>query len=687
MATTPALQLVPESFDDPVVAGILRDYELTETDKQIIAESLVEGKKHSKSLVKSHGLHSTDLARAITTVAIDLQSAGAPSLVITMLDPTWRLLDSGFFDVDADGKLDNIDINYPDRSRFWWRLHQFSPQDDKSIQITLLPWAVVELMNMYGPIKVNRASRTRAEFFKLLVEKIPVMPGRPKPTFYCKQLDIKQPVGSGTSTANQTSKSSSKSKQGQAAKSVGIGTNAHDLTCRGQGLSSSQQAVVNTILQVGDSLHAPTNALIAAIYAAMGETNLSFNNTFQYTGVAAKSTAEEAHEFFMGTGPFGNGGAIHLANAGHPPAQIANACEVNAVYIQSGGSSANPNAPGDSYARQSDPPKVNEAAAIVQAGGGGSAGGSLTIETTQPYYFQINAGEDYWTGMNRLAQEVVWDLIADGERFYYDAELTLIRQKVATVLHRDDPSVISWHYDWENRHVITEMTCSVICEPFAFSAGEVWQMDGFGPGTVGSTAKPPLPGRWLITEIQRTKGDAFSVFTLKQPVPPKKEPAPQVTQTSASVKGGNISAALGSLPPRSVEACYKAAQLMDAMKIPYSQGSRTLVAHPPSADCSSSTSWMLWMAGFTLPGGINKAGQWPPVSGAYESWGDPGKGKTMTIWCNADHVFTEFYVPGLGHMQFNTSGGGNGPRLFAWGANGQADAASGSFTARHPPGL
>jgi hypothetical protein len=682
----PALQV---SFGDPIIEGIIRDFELTEPDKQVIAQSLVAGKKNAKGkLGKDHGLHSTDIAAAMTDVSLDFQSKGATSLQITFLDPVWRLLDSGFFDVDEDGRLDNIDINYPDKSRYWWRLHQFSPQDDKTIQVTFLPWAVTELMNMYGPVKVNRASRTRAEFLKSLVAKIKALPGRPTPQFYSKQLDLKQPVGTGSATGTVSTKSSSKAADGKAAKSVGIGTNANNLTCRGQPLTSTQHQVVNTILQVGDSLNAPTNALIACVYAAMGETNLSFDNTFQYTGVAAKPTADEAKEFFMGTGPFGNGGAIHLANTGHPPSQIANACEVNAVYIASGGSSQNPNGKGDSYAAQSDPPKVNEAAAIVQAGGGGSSGGSLAIETTQPYYFQINASEDYWTGMLRLAQEVGWELIADGERFYYDSDMTLIKQKPAATIHRDDANVIAWHYDWDNRHVCTEMAIELVCEAFDYAAGEVIVCERFGPGSLGSTAKPPLPGRWLITEVTRDKGDAFSVFTLDQPTPPKKEPAPQVTTSSASVSGGAISAALGDLPPRSAEACYKAAQMMNDFHIPYSKDAsgRTLQPHPQSDDCSGSTGWMLWMAGFTLPGGINKAGQDTPVSGNYTSWGDPGKGKTMTIWCNADHIFTEFTIAGLGHMQFNTSPG-PGPRLTVWGTNGEADANSGSFTARHPPGL
>lgn len=67
------------------------------------------------------------------------------------------------------------------------------------------------------------------------------------------------------------------------------------------------------------------------------------------------------------------------------------------------------------------------------------------------------------------------------------------------------------------------------------------------------------------------------------------------------------------------------------------------------------------------------------VSSQLESWGDPGPGKWVTVYANADHVY--MFVAGL---RFDTRGdppGVSGPRWHrAW-----VDPVK--FVARHPPGL
>lgn len=78
------------------------------------------------------------------------------------------------------------------------------------------------------------------------------------------------------------------------------------------------------------------------------------------------------------------------------------------------------------------------------------------------------------------------------------------------------------------------------------------------------------------------------------------------------------------------------------------------------SDCSSSTSRVLYLAGFFDAG-------WPLVSGGFANWGAPGEGKTFTVWYSDRHVWIEFHGKHKG-WRFDTSPWGfevgkRGPRL------------------------
>jgi hypothetical protein len=616
---------------------------------------------------------SWDLAAFISTIALDHTRVGAPTLAVTIQDPRWVVLDSGFFFADKTGKLLDLDIQYPNGGRYWWRLNQFSPNGtNREIQLTFLPRGVAKLMGLFGPLQADRASKTRAEFLKMLCAKVPEI------EFYSKELDVKQPIGTAKSPAHPGTKSSSKSPSKKAAKSKGLGANAKGLTCKGSALTATQTQVANIILQVGDQLSAPHNALVGAIYACMGETSLG-NDAATYAGTGGAQgpfqtlpgmysgghdVAAAAKDFFQGKGAFGAPGAIAAANRGDPAWMIANETEVNAVWLHSHGDSYAGYFPGGQSAG------IAEAEAIVNGGGGsgGTAGGTTTAQVAQPYYFQVQAQEDYWTAMCRLAQEVNWELVVDGDRVYYDTDQVFITQKPAAVIGREDPTTVAWSYDWVNRTVATNFTIQVLSDdPFEFAAGEVLQVQDFGVAGTGSTASPPLPGRWLIDEITRTKGDLFSEFKLVQPTPPKPEPAPTYTSaTSSSVPGGSGTASLGDIAaatPKTAEAAYAAATYLAGLKLSYTKANRTMnkngyPAGSSNLDCSGSVSWVLLAAGFPLPGNVTWGG-WAPVSGDFFPGGAggallAGPGQYMTIYYNAGHVFIRIHPQGKADMQGNT---------------------------------
>jgi cell wall-associated NlpC family hydrolase len=86
-------------------------------------------------------------------------------------------------------------------------------------------------------------------------------------------------------------------------------------------------------------------------------------------------------------------------------------------------------------------------------------------------------------------------------------------------------------------------------------------------------------------------------------------------------------------------------------------------------DCSGSVSYALAAAGLLDA---------PMASGGFMSYGEPGRGKWITIYSNPGHMFMV-----VGGLRFDTSGrsGKNGSR---WQA---APRSTSGFVARHPPGL
>jgi cell wall-associated NlpC family hydrolase len=86
-------------------------------------------------------------------------------------------------------------------------------------------------------------------------------------------------------------------------------------------------------------------------------------------------------------------------------------------------------------------------------------------------------------------------------------------------------------------------------------------------------------------------------------------------------------------------------------------------------DCSGSVSYALASAGLLDA---------PVTSGELTSWGEPGRGRWITVYANPGHVYME-----VGGVRFDTSGRG-GRRGSRWQA---ARRSAAGFEARHWPGL
>jgi cell wall-associated NlpC family hydrolase len=124
------------------------------------------------------------------------------------------------------------------------------------------------------------------------------------------------------------------------------------------------------------------------------------------------------------------------------------------------------------------------------------------------------------------------------------------------------------------------------------------------------------------------------------------------------------------LPP--LEAPEAVKQIIEAgngiARTPYLWGGGHGKWQDTGYDCSGSVSFALAAAGLLSA---------PLASGPLMSWGEPGKGKWVTIYANAGHVFLE--VAGI---RFDTSATRvTGSR---WSNDGRSTA---GFVARHPAGL
>jgi len=102
--------------------------------------------------------------------------------------------------------------------------------------------------------------------------------------------------------------------------------------------------------------------------------------------------------------------------------------------------------------------------------------------------------------------------------------------------------------------------------------------------------------------------------------------------------------------------------------LPYIYGGGHASFHADGYDCSGSVSYALAAAGLVSS---------PMVSGQFESWGDPGPGRWITVYANAGHVWME-----VAGWRFDTVALAEGGTRWA-----QGGGEFGGFVVRHPPGL
>lgn len=506
-------------------------------DISVIAEQVVSSKKKLGRPAPS----AVNLATAITEITLNDTIQGSSSLTIKVRDDNWELLDSGFFDSNKDGRLDSIDLNYPAGSRLWWRLTQVSMGGGEDVEMLFMERAAVYLMSHRGPLKASRAKRTRAQFLKMLTSKVKAGGGI---RLVSRELDTVQPLTLDEPAPKKTKSDRKDDKdKGISSKEKITFTNwdGSEYTFK-PGELQNAELVLDEVTRHSDAGELATLATLCAciVEAPMfrnpsgGDSSsvgiLQLLDIHLGGSVSARRDIGKVVNLFLTKGFTGKGGAIALARAHKDwtPGRIAQTIQ------------------GSDFPERYDKVLGGAKQVLEAYGGPGGAGSGGSDSYRKQYNFEVgspeNPRETYWDCATRLADEVNWPFFLDGNTAYFDSEMTLIKQKPVGIVDRDEEAVVDFTIDWDARHIATEVELELICDMFEFRAGEVLKLEGFGPASTGSTAK--LPGRWLISEIDRTRSSLSSTFTLKQPERPLPEPISESVDRedddSASEAGGEI---------------------------------------------------------------------------------------------------------------------------------------------------
>ncbi|MBV9607550.1 MAG: hypothetical protein JO027_20715 [Solirubrobacterales bacterium] len=203
--------------------------------------------------------------------------------------------------------------------------------------------------------------------------------------------------------------------------------------------------------------------------------------------------------------------------------------------------------------------------------------------------------------------------------------------------------------------------------------------DGLWSGPV-QVSRPPAAGTGNL--LGQAAGTADSLIApnpaAQDPgacAPASVEGVPMTGGEHAQLLSGGLAAAPAGAPPAIAQIIAAGNQIVGK---PYTVGGShglPLSEIGSTYDCSSSVEHLLYGARL-LPVTYDAA------SGTLESFGEPGPGRWVTLYANADHVF--MYVAGLRWDTHNAAGSDDGSTGIGWHPLIRSSA---GFVARHPAGL
>jgi hypothetical protein len=432
------------------------------------------------------------------------------------------------------------------------------------------------------------------------------------------------------------------------------------VTIRGAKADKEQRRNIALILAVAESEQAGAKATLAMVCAAIMESKIKVvkNPRSVYSGVfqadpskiKPSDTQEQARCFLRGGKGFQGGGAIALA-AAHPD------WSAGQVALVVEGSVANFGGDVQRGTAFYDTPK-NEAQDIIRAGGAGTLAETQLSSYDKPYLYRRERGEDAWECTGRYADLVNWRRFITDDTFIWAYDDALFKLPVQASWAPDDPWISEFDYDLDYGKTARAATMTVIGE----------NIDKLRAGfPIIMRNAEGASGRWLVWSVSETDGANEARVELHAAEQKLKEPRSE-TVTRADPNDGEIQGD-GSI----VDKVIAQGKVISDQGLPYVWGGGHAVAGRPDRgtgrdpgigyDCSGYTAACLLAAG-VLPDDWKHG---VPVSGTFaSSWGEPGRGRTMTVWANATHVFIEVHGSASQVTYVDTSrqaGGGSGPRV------------------------
>lgn len=588
------------------------------------------------------------IGAADTTADYTLDMDSTAALVITMRDQQRKLLASGLLDSNADGKLDrSVEVTVDGAV---YRLAQVQKAGD---QFTLT-WED-RLVSRMRSLRVRTKARQGEDHIRFARRLVARAGGTlVTPTGVAIVKDAKP-----LEHKRMRAAADDRRERGIA--------DAAELTISDDGgnkvkLGAERIRVAEAMLGVAAQEQASDRATVALIIAAIVESLLAnlrsgdrdsigvLQVRVGLHGAAVAASVTRSSRKFLRDGFTGAGGAIELAkdNPDWTAGQIAQAVQGSAFP--------------DRYQKH-----VGEAKAIIEAYGGTGAVGGGTEGTRAAVLLQVGTpeapDEDFWTALGRIAAAKGYRVHALRNRVFYGREQDWIRSRPQATISEQSPG-IDW-IDWEwspNKRV---NTASVACRAAAWSVL---------PGSSVMIAEPDgsrANGRWLVASVERSRYSTTCAIELRRGTELLQPESQGEAGSSVTLTDGQ-SAEDGTV--------WAEAKTISDQRRGYVYGGGHGVALSsigPRAglDCSSSSSLALKRAGMF-------DGSQAIVSGQFAaSWGQPGRGKTFTVWANAGHMWIEFHGEHDGY-NFNTAGhpGDRGPRLV------KNNYGSAGFTPRHWPG-
>jgi peptidoglycan hydrolase CwlO-like protein len=178
--------------------------------------------------------------------------------------------------------------------------------------------------------------------------------------------------------------------------------------------------------------------------------------------------------------------------------------------------------------------------------------------------------------------------------------------------------------------------------------------------------------RRQISEIHARAGATARLATLNTRLHALEARAAAQAAATGTVHVGGIAVDTGGMvqpPPGAPAAVADVIAAGNAIAtLPYVYGGGHGSFHADGYDCSGSVSYALAAAGLVSS---------PMVSGGFESWGEPGPGRWITVYANAGHVWME-----VAGWRFDTVALAEGGTRWAHGGGEFA-----GFVVRHPAGL